>query len=859
MRWEDTKPMRKSINLFRLYMILFFCVLATVAGAQIKGIVIDNSTGESIPNATVTYKGLKIATVADIEGKYTIQRRNGADLTFSAVGYKSQVVHISSKIPSKMNVRLETDVEVLSAVVVKSTKKKYSRKNNPAVELMKRVIAAKKRNDLKNNDFYQYRKYQKITLAENEITPSDLLESKRFKGKDWLIDQVELCPLNNKLIIPLSVDETVSDYLYRKSPASEKTIIQGQKSDGINHIMQTGDIVNIAAKDLFTDIDIYDDQVRLLQYHFTSPIGKDAIRFYRFYIEDTVKVDRDSCFHMSFTPNNQQDIGFRGDLWIVKDSALHVKRCELSIPKRSDVNFVDNMKIVQEYTLLDNNEWVLTTDDMIIEMSLLDFLNKLVVIKTTRIGNYSFEEIPAKKFKGKTKEIQSSNSHMRDEQFWAENRTVKLTGSEKKMNTFVNNLQKTKGFKYLLFAGKLLIENFAETGGKNHPSKVDIGPINTIISNNFIDGYRSRISAQTTANFNKHLFLSGYYAHGWDSRKNYYKADITYSFNKKDYLPREFPKRTVSFTSTYDVMAPSDKFIKTDKDNVFTAFKWCKVDEMMFYNRQQLSFEYEQEYGLKTSLYFKRESNEACGNLKFAPLSMPDISKKINTSEIRAEIFFSPGQTYINTKQRRTTFNKDAPEFSLSHAIGLKDVLGGDYRYNYTEARIYKRFYLNSWGRLNCTLKAGAQWNTVPFPLLIMPEANLSYILQRETFSLVNNMEFLNDRFASLHIGWDLNGKIFNRIPLLKKLKWREYIGFKCLWGKLTDKNNPTLNPDSNILMAFPEGSTIMDSHRPYMEVAFGIHNILKLFHVEYVRRLNYLDLPTAHKQGVRLMMQMTF
>ena len=854
------KPMKKSTNtLHKLFITLFFCALATIAGAQIKGLVIDNSTGEAIPNATVVYKGLNISTIANIDGLYVIPRHNGAELTFSAVGYKPQVVLITKDIPSKMNVKLDTDVEVLSEVLIKSKKKRYSRKNNPAVELMKRVIAAKKRNNLKNNDYYRYRKYQKLTLAENDITPSDLLESKRFKGKEWLINQVELCDINKKLILPLSVEETVSDYIYRKDPETERTIIEGQRANGINDIIQTGDILNVAIKDIFSDVDIYDDQIRLLQYKFTSPIGNTAIQFYRFYIQDTVKIERDSCIHMAFTPNNQQDFGFRGDLWIVKDSALHVKRCELTLPKRTDVNFVDNMKIVQEFTRLDNGEWVLTTDDMIVEMSLLDFLNKLVVIRTTRMGDYTFDHIPDKLFKGKTKQVVKSDAKMRDDKFWADNRAVELTKSEGRMKTFVKNLTETKGFKYILFVARAFIENFVETGGKDKPSKVDIGPINTMISNNFIDGYRSRVSAQTTANLNKHLFFSGYYAHGWKSGKNYYKADVTYSFNKKDYLPREFPKRTLSFTSTYDVMAPSDKFISTDKDNVFTAFKWTKVDEMMFYNRQQLSFEYEQEYGLKTSLYFKHEINEACGKLAFSPLATPEVSKKLNTTEIKAEIFYSPGQTYINTKQRRTVFNKDAPEFSLSHTIGLKDFMGGDYRYNFTEARIYKRLFLNSWGFVNCTFKAGAQWNAVPYPLLIMPAANLSYILQKETFSLINNMEFLNDRYASVHLKWNLNGKLFNRIPLLNHLKWRESIGFKCLWGDLTDKNNPALNPGSHLLMQFPEGSTIMDPKRPYMEVSFGIHNIFKLFNVEYVRRLNYLDLPTAHKHGVRLMMQMTF
>ncbi len=193
--------------------------------------------------------------------------------------------------------------------------------------------------------------------------------------------------------------------------------------------------------------------------------------------------------------------------------------------------------------------------------------------------------------------------------------------------------------------------------------------------------------------------------------------------------------------------------------------------------------------------------------------------------------------------------------------MGLKNVLGGDYKYNFTEAGIYKRFWMNSWGKIDINVKAGAQWNRVPYPLLIMPAANLSYIIEDETFNLINNMEFLNDRYASLDASWDLNGKIFNRIPLLKKLKWREYIGVKALWGKLTDKNNPYLeqNANSSVLMQFPEGCYVMDPHKPYVELIAGVHNIFKLLHVEYVHRCNYNELPTAHKNGIRLMMRLTF
>lgn len=848
-------------------LILLLLILAQAAGAQtITGVVVEESTGDTIPFPSVQYKKEKIATSGNAYGRFSIKRLNGEKLTFSAVGYQELTILIGPNTPSEMKITLKTDTKQLKGVTVKTKRSKYSRKNNPAVELMKRVIAAKKRTDLANHDYYQFNKYQKITFAINDIKPTEL-ENEKLKKKKWLINQIETCPYNNKLILPLSVDETVTRNIYRKDPKTEKSIIMGQSSSGVNDLIETGDILNNVLKDVFTDVDLYDDQIRLLQYPFTSPIGKDAISFYRFYIVDTVYVDRDKCFHLQFLPNNQQDFGFRGEIWILADSTLHVKRCNLTLPKKSDVNFVDNLQIIQEYTRLPEGDWALTTDDMFVEMSVAKFLTKAIVIRTTRMSDYAFDELPDKLFKGKTKVLHESNAMMRDEAFWDKYRSVELTKSESSMDAFINNLSQQKAFKYIIFGVRAFIENFVETGSQNHPSKVDIGPINTMISSNFIDGVRTRISAQTTANLNPHWFLSGYYARGWDSRKNYYKGELTYSFNKKEYLPREFPKRTLTFTSTYDVCSPSDKFMHTDKDNVFTALKWTKVEKMMFYNRQQLSFEREEEWGFRTTISLKTEENEACGDLFFKPLSMVGMEYamigqgKFRTTEARIELRYAPGETFINTKQRRLPVNLDAPVFTLSHTTGIKGFLGGDYDYNFTEASIYKRLWLNSWGKIDILAKGGIQWNKVPFPLLIMPAANLSYIISDETFNLINNMEFLNDRYASLDISWDLNGKIFNRIPLLKKLKWREWLGIKCLWGTLTDKNNPTLaaNAGDGMLMEFPEGSYIMDSKRPYIELIAGIHNIFKIIHIQYVHRLNYNHLPTATKNGVRLMMRLTF
>ena len=869
---------------FRItFILLVLMIVALPLRAQLSGYIIDDETGDSIPYASAIYRGHGVAVASNINGHFRIARHNGWVLTFSAIGYVSKTMTITANTKNTFNVKLKPDTKTLKEVTIKSKKTRYSRKNNPAVELMKKVIAAKKQTDLDNRDYYQYNKYQKLTLALNDITPERLQEDK-LKNKKWFTDQVEKCEYTGKLILPVSVDETVTQKIYRKSPHSEKNIVKGQNSSGVNDLLQTGDILTTTMKDVFTDVNIYDDQIRLLQYPFTSPIGKDAIGFYRYYIMDTLYVDRDKCIHLHFMPNNQQDFGFRGDIYVLADSSYQVKRCELTIPKRSDVNFVENLEVKQEFTMLPDSSWVLSIDDMIAEIKLASWIQKCVIIRNTRLTDYAFDELPKQLFKGKAKDVKEADAMMRDEAFWNQYRQVSLTKSESKMDAFVHNLEQIKGFKYIIFGMKALIENFVETG---NPSKVDIGPINTMLTSNPVDGLRTRISAQTTAKLNPNWFASGYFARGWDSKKNYYKADLIYSFNKKEYLPREFPKRTLTLSSTYDIMAPSDKFMKTDKDNVFTSFKWSKVDKMMFYNRQEITFEREEDWGFKTTIGFKTEENEGASDLYFIPMrqytaaqdeatqapaadaaaegltpeTMRGLSRKFRTSQFHVELRFAPGETFINTKQRRLKINLDAPVFSIGHTLGVKGFLGGDYRYNFTEASIYKRFWMKSWGKIDCYLKGGIQWNQVPYPLLIMPETNLSYIIQDETFELIDNMEFLNDRFASFYISWDFNGKIFNRIPLLKKLKWREYVGFRCLWGELTDKNNPFLeqNAQSDVLMMFPSGCRVMDPKKPYYELSLGIHNIFKLIHVEYVRRLNYTDYPGVHKDGIRFMVRMTF
>jgi hypothetical protein len=785
--------------------------------------------------------------MTDQNGRFAITYHKGWKLTVSAVGYKTRTYIIDDSM-RKLFVSLREDSRSLKEVTVRSKRSRYSRKNNPAVELMKKVIANKKATDLSKRDYYQYTKYQKLTLALNDMNMETLSQPKFSKYK-WLTNQVEKCQQTGKMILPASVEETVTQKVYRRSPHDEKEIVKGQRSAGINDFFQTGDILNTVSKDVFTDVNIYDDQVRLLQHPFTSPIGDGAISFYRYYIEDTLLVERDSCIHLHFLPNNQQDFGFRGDLYVLKEAPHQVKRCELILPNQTDVNFVESLRVTQEFTRLPSGEWVLSVDDMIVELVLFDFIQKGVAIRTTRLSDYQFTEIPAKLFRGKAKTYTEPDAALVDDSFWQLHRKVALTRSEAGMDDFLKGMKTVGGFRYILMAFKLLAENYIETGT---PSKVDIGPVNSMVSTNFIDGLRTRISFQTTANLFPHLFWKGYIARGWRSKNTYYSSTLTWSLNRKKYLPDEFPKRNLSFLSTYDVMSPSDKFLSTDKDNVFTAFKWAKVDKMMFYNRQQLTFEYEQMYGLRTLLSVKTEQNEAAGNMQF---------DKFRTTELRAEIEYSPNALYTNSKQRRLKVNREAPIFTLSHTMGVKGLLGGDYGYHYTEASIFKRFWLNSWGRVDFYTRGGVQWSQVPFPLLCMPAANMSYISHKQAFNLLTAMEFMNDRFVSVDMNWDMQGKIFNRIPLIKRLRWREYIGVKMLWGALSDKNNPYLarNAQNTMLWAFPEGSYMLDPKVPYWEISLGIRSIFRFFQVEYVRRMNYNDHSHGHKNSVRFGVTLMF
>lgn len=744
----------------------------------------------------------------------------------------------------------------LKEVTVKPKRQRYRRKGNPAVELMRKVIAAKKNHNLENNDFVSYHKYQRITSGFNNIT-KEIADSAKILQSPILKNQVEYCPQTGKYILPLHYVETVTRHIWRRSPEAERNFVLGTNSEGLTDLLPMGETVNTVMTSVFSDVNIYDDVLNLLERRFTSPLSsRAAISFFQFFIEDTLVVDDKPCIQLSFVPQNPQDFGFSGRLWILNDSTYRVHKCLLSLPLRSSVNYINNLALEQRFVDLPNGQRVLQTDDMFAEMGILKGQKFIMVHRATNYTAISTDSIPDEDFQ-KSDKLREGTRRIQSPDFWSQHRVDTLTRAENSLKDLSASVQGLRGSGWFLYLFRSAVYNYFETASTSEKSLIDIGPIMSMFSHNDIDGYRFRLGAQTTASLHPRLFFKGYVAYGKSSRNWYGMGEVEYSFLKKQMSSLEYPRHSILAQVQKDVFSPADLMWQhgRDKDNVWTSFKWQDVTHMMYQRHALLRYEVETNNYLDFKLQAKLTRVDPCGTLFYRRMN-GDYVNDLKMAELTASVRWAPGEEVINSKQRRHVVHHNNPIFSLSHTHGFKGVLGSDYNYNVTEVTAFQRLWLNSYGRIDFNLRGAIQWNQVPFPHLLMPVANNSYIITRDMFNMIGNMEFVNDRYLSLMVQWDLSGKLLNRIPLIKRLKWREIIGFKALYGKLTDKNNPALHSGSTALYEMPSlnGNSIVHpmTDTPYMELNVGLHNIFKIIRVDYVYRLNYHDFPGVKKHGFR-------
>lgn len=760
----------------------------------------------------------------------------------------------------------------LKEVLVKPKRQRYRRKGNPAVELMRKVIAAKGEHQLKQNKYVRYNKYQRITTALDNIT-QEMIDSVSLLQKPLIRRQIEFCPQTGKYILPLNYSETVTQYLWRREPELERNYVLGTNSEGITDLFSLGENVNTVLQSIFTDVNIYDDVLNLFEREFTSPLSsRAAISFFQFFIEDTIQVDNQKVIQLNFVPQNPQDFGFSGRIWVLHDGTYRVHKCLLSLPLRSSVNWVSSLVIEQKFTDLPNGQRVLQTDDLFAELGILKKHRQLVLHRATNYTQLSVDSIPDVYFLP-TDKRREGTTNVEDSSFWASHRVDTLSWGESGLKQMSEQIHEVTGHNILMYIARSAVSNYFETSNKNNQSPIEIGPIMSMISKNSIDGWRFRFGGQTTARVSPHLFFKGYVAYGTRSNNWYGLGEVEYSFLRKQYSPLEFPKNSLTFQWQNDVFSPADLMWQHGraKDNAWTSFKWTPVDHMMYQRLGQVAYEVETNDHLGIKILGKHSRITPCGNLFYQRLDSKspaytqsaDAVRHLHTSELTLSLRWAPGEEIINSKQRRQYVNHNNPVFGFAHTIGLKDVFGGDYSYNTTELTFYERVWLKSYGRIDINLRGAIAWNKAPFPLLLMPVVNNSYLITRDMFNMIQNLEFINDRYASLQVEWDLSGKLLNRIPLLKALKLREVIGFKMLYGHLTDKNNPDLHPGDHDLFYMPStnGQSIVHpmSNTPYMEFSVGLHNILKCIRVDYVRRINYLDFPGVKKDGFRACLQFDF
>ena len=854
--------------------IILIALLQAVAGiflshaqsfTSASGIVKDSITGEPLPFVSVYFDGSTIGAMTDDNGTFTLQNNQGyTKLAAASLGYDTKFIDLK---PGKKNDNLEVLLKPtafeISEVVVKPKREKYTRKDNPAVELIKKVIAHKNDNRIEAKPEYQTEVYEKLSLSLDNFNPN-LDKNKFLKKFKFIKNYLDTSEFNGKPILTVSVRENLSDFYYRKSPKAEKTIVRAKRMQGIDKTLDDGGGITSNLEEIFKSINIFDNNIPILLNRFVSPLSSTlATTYYHYYIMDTLDVGGDKCVDLAFVPANSESYGFTGRLYITLDGNYAVKKVLLNTPANINLNWVDKLRIEQEFKQMPDSTWVLDQENTFVNFYVVKGTQQLYAHQLRNYDNYNFNVQNADSVFGLLGALHVlPEATAQPDTFWTHNRPIPLKEKEDALKDLLGQLRKVPAFNAIIKTAEILITGYIPTANDKKVTKFDFGPMNTTFSANHLEGFRMRVGGMTTANLNPYWFASGYLAYGTNDRKIKYNLKLTHSFTKKEYHEGENPVNNLSFIQEYDVYTPGQDFLFTSKDNIFVAWKVGEpVTKMQYIRKSVLQYEKEWLNGLTWKSWIMNQNNEAAGTLQYIKRDESGNLyhiKDFTTSEIGTQLRFAPGERAYNGRSgKESVFNlsKDAPIFKLSHQLGIKGVLGGDYNYNHTEISAEKRIWLSSFGHIDAQVKAGKVWDKVPFPLLILPNTNQSITIQPEAFHMMNALEFVTDQYVSFNATYYLKGWILNRIPGIKWLRLREVLSFNMIYGGLTDKNNPTLTPG---LFLLPDGTQPLGS-TPYMECSVGLENIFKILRIDYYRRLTYLDHPDIKKGGIRIALRFTF
>jgi hypothetical protein len=814
----------------------------------IKGLVLDALTGYPIPYASVFLKGTTVGTLTDSNGKYLIESGLSADtISFSFIGYKSESRGIMHGIEQTIDVRMTLTSITLDEVIVKAKKKDYKNKNNPAVELIDKVVLKKAENRPEAYNYLEYKTYEKIQFAFSNVS-ENFKNSNAFSKFNFVFNNIDTTKRIGNDILPMFIKESLSAHYFKKEPEESKEILLAEKSINLEEYLNNRG-ASAYLNYLYQNINIYDNEILFLTNKFLSPIASTAPLFYRYYIIDTLPVASIKCIRLFFEPRNKSDFLFHGNLYITMDTSYAVRKIDIGINKAINIDWVQDISITQDFEKFGEKAWLLSKEEISIDFGIVKNSMGLYGQRTISYKDYKINEpISEEIFRGPAK-VENLNPASKEDGFWEENRYVPLSNSESQIYNMIDSLKQIPDFRRKMDAVMLLTAGLLDLG------KIEIGPVSSFYSYNSVEGSRFRFGGRTSTDFSKKITLDGYLAYGTKDSMYKYNAGVTYSLTQKTIY--QFPVKSMRMSFMKDVRIPGQEFQFAQADNIFLSFKRGIDDKRFLNNTFKFEFlnEFDNHFSYMAGYSFTRQS--AVGNLHFITgengTGTNEISY-INISELYLNLRYAPNETFYQGKQYRVTFPNKYPIIQLKMAGGSHSI-NNDYDYLRLQFNISRRFYVSIFGYTDITFEAGKIFGKVPYPLLFVHRANQTYSYQKNSYNLMNFLEFVSDRYVSLNVDHSFNGFIFNKIPLLKKLKLRELVTCKVLYGRLYNSNNPEYQSD---LFLFPTDNagiplTYTLEDKPYIEGSLGLSNIFRILRVDFIKRFTYLDNPNVADFGVRV------
>lgn len=840
-----------------MFFILLAMLMCTAIGVdaqqyvELHGVVKDSVADEPVPYASVFVKGTGEGAIANVKGEFSVSIPLNSVLKVQVVGYETKEVKVSEP-TNPFVIYIASTSRILDEVIIdRKRKEKYEKKGNPAIALMEDIRRHMKDDDPLLKPYFGYDKYELMTFGLNNMNSEE--ENRLLKKFDFLKEYVDTLPITGKPILPVSVTENISNEYFRSSPKAHKSVVVAKRHEGIEDGLDAASVERFL-DDAVREIDIYGNDIALMQNRFVSPLSSIGSSFYKYYLTDTVVIDGERCVRLSFVPFNAESFGFIGRMYVLlNDTSRFVKKVMMTTPTSINLNFVKRLYIEQDYERASNGCRLKTRDDVTVEFKVIKGAQEFYAHRKTLYSGHHFQPPhDLTLFDKNGSEIIVDNATHLSKEEWSRLRPATAKANDD-VGGMLARLRKSRLFFWTEKVALTLLNGYVSTG---NPSKFDFGPLNTFVNWNKLEGFRLKVGGMTTAHLNKHLFAKGYIAYGFKDEKLKYMGELEYSFNEKKYHSNEFPIHSLKLWHQYDVDKIGQHYQFTSQDNAFLAIRRKTDNKMTYLRRTALQYKVEWVNGLSFAASLEHRRHEATCFLPFE-----DAERRVfghyTTAGFQVQLRYAPGEKFYQTRMFRFPINIDNPIMTLTHTYMPKGFLGGDFEVNKTEFAIQKRFWFSAFGYTDVIVKAGKIWSKVAYPDLMIPNANLSYTIQPETYTLMNAMEFANDQFVSWDVTYWMNGLIFNRIPLVKKLKLREVLSFRGLYGSLTSKNDPAKSAD---VYRFPELANCQPmGKKPYMELGVGIDNILSFLRVDYVWRLTYRDTPGVDKQGLRVQVHIAF